>query len=226
MEPMISTHGLTKRVPSPEGELTILEDINLEIEVGETLAVVGSSGSGKSTLLGLMAGLDLPSSGEVWLAGKALGELDEDGRAALRAEHVGFVFQSFQLLDSLTALENVMLPLELAGARKPRASAQAILSQVGLEARVNHYPNQLSGGEQQRVAIARAFASHPKVLFADEPTGNLDRRTGEQIAELLFEINAHQRTTLVLVTHDPALAGACKRQVELSGGKLVNGAGS
>lgn len=223
MEPMIVTRELAKRVPSPEGELTILEGVNLEVEVGETLAVVGASGSGKSTLLSLMAGLDLPSSGQVQLAGKTLGDLDEDGRAALRADHVGFVFQSFQLLGSLTALENVMLPLELAGGAKPRDKARNSLAQVGLESRLRHYPNQLSGGEQQRVAIARAFASEPDVLFADEPTGNLDRRTGEQVAKLLFDMNTREGTTLVLVTHDLSLAGECGRQVELAGGRTVVG---
>jgi len=221
MQAMILTQGLTKRVSSPDGELTILEGINLEVAVGETLAIVGASGSGKSTLLGLMAGLDVPSAGEVTLAGQQLCELDEDERAQLRADHVGFVFQSFQLLGSLTALENVMLPLELAGKRKSRDRARSILGLVGLENRLKHYPNQLSGGEQQRVAIARAFALDPDILFADEPTGNLDRRTGAQIAELMFEMNSSKRTTLVLVTHDRNLAEKCSRAVELEQGRAI-----
>lgn len=221
MQAMILTQGLTKRVSSPDGELTILEGINLEVAVGETLAIVGASGSGKSTLLGLMAGLDVPSAGAVTLAGQQLCELDEDERAQLRADHVGFVFQSFQLLGSLTALENVMLPLELAGKRKSRDRARSILALVGLENRLKHYPNQLSGGEQQRVAIARAFALDPDILFADEPTGNLDRRTGAQIAELMFEMNSSKRTTLVLVTHDRNLAEKCSRAVELEQGRAI-----
>jgi putative ABC transport system ATP-binding protein len=220
-EPIILARGLAKRVPSPEGELTILERVDLVIGKGETVAIVGASGSGKSTLLGLLAGLDAPSAGHVELAGQSLQALDEDGRARLRARHVGFVFQSFLLLPSLTALENVMLPLELAGRPEPRARARAILARVGLAERVNHYPNQLSGGEQQRVAIARAFAPEPDILFADEPTGNLDRGTGRRIADLLFELNRAERTTLVLVTHDVGLAERCRRRIELVAGRAI-----
>ena len=212
---------LGKRVTSPEGELTILSAIELVIAAGETVAIVGASGSGKSTLLGLLAGLDTPSQGTVRLNGVDLATLDEDGRAAMRAGTVGFVFQSFQLLPSLTALENVMLPLELAGSASPAQSASKILKRVGLEPRVHHYPNQLSGGEQQRVAIARAFAGEPTLLFADEPTGNLDQNTGARIGELLFELNREHQTTLLLVTHDPALAQPCDRIVELDQGRIV-----
>ena len=224
--PYLSTTSLGKRVPSPEGELIILDDINLSVAPGESLAIVGTSGSGKSTLLGLMAGLDTASHGGVFLDGHDLGTLDEDGRAALRASRVGFVFQSFQLLPSLTALENVMLPLELGGRADPRHGAKIILDRVGLADRVQHYPKQLSGGEQQRVAIARAYAGEPRILFADEPTGNLDRKTGERIGELLFTLNHEHGTTLVLVTHDVRLAGRCDRVVELDGGKIVNGVSS
>ena len=214
--------GLSKRVVSPEGELTILSNIQLSVEAGETVAIVGASGSGKSTLLGLLAGLDTPSEGTVRLNGVDLSTLDEDGRAGARAGTVGFVFQSFQLLPSLTALENVMLPLELAGANAPADGARKILKRVGLEQRVQHYPKQLSGGEQQRVAIARAFAGEPSLLFADEPTGNLDQNTGARIVELLFELNRERRTTLLLVTHDPALAQPCERIIELDQGRIVN----
>ncbi len=221
--PYLSTTSLGKRVPSPEGELIILDDINLRVATGESLAIVGASGSGKSTLLGLMAGLDTASHGNVFLDGQDLGALDEDGRAALRASRVGFVFQSFQLLPSLTALENVMLPLELAGRPDPRQGAEIILDRVGLADRVQHYPKQLSGGEQQRVAIARAYAGEPRILFADEPTGNLDRKTGERVGELLFTLNHEHGTTLVLVTHDVRLAERCDRIVELDGGRIVNG---
>ena len=224
--PYLSTTSLGKRVPSPEGELIILDDINLSVAPGESLAIVGTSGSGKSTLLGLMAGLDTSSHGSVFLDGHDLGTLDEDGRAALRASRVGFVFQSFQLLPSLTALENVMLPLELGGRADPRHGAKIILDRVGLADRVQHYPKQLSGGEQQRVAIARAYAGEPRILFADEPTGNLDRKTGERIGELLFTLNHEHGTTLVLVTHDVRLAERCDRVVELDGGKIVNGVSS
>ena len=224
--PYLSTTSLGKRVPSPEGELIILDDINLSVAPGESLAIVGASGSGKSTLLGLMAGLDTASHGSVFLDGHDLGTLDEDGRAALRASRVGFVFQSFQLLPSLTALENVMLPLELGGRADPRRGAEIILDRVGLAERVQHYPKQLSGGEQQRVAIARAYAGEPRILFADEPTGNLDRKTGERIGELLFTLNHEHGTTLVLVTHDVRLAERCDRVVELDGGKIVNGVSS
>ena len=224
-ESILKTAGLGKRVPSPEGELVILADISLSIARGEKLAIVGASGSGKSTLLGLMAGLDAATEGSVHLDGHDLGALDEDGRAALRAGRVGFVFQSFQLLPSLTALENVMLPLELADHDAPEAAARSILDRVGLSARLRHYPKQLSGGEQQRVAIARAFATNPKVLFADEPTGNLDTATGQKIIELLFDLNREHGTTLVLVTHDSRLAEPCDRIVTLDGGRLVNGEG-
>jgi len=221
--PYLSTTSLGKRVPSPEGELIILDDINLNVAAGESLAIVGASGSGKSTLLGLMAGLDTASRGNVFLDGHDLGALDEDGRAGLRASRVGFVFQSFQLLPSLTALENVMLPLELGGRPDPRRGAEVILQRVGLADRVQHYPMQLSGGEQQRVAIARAYAGEPRILFADEPTGNLDRKTGERIGELLFTLNHEHGTTVVLVTHDARLAERCDRIVELDGGRIVNG---
>ena len=221
--PYLRTTSLGKRVPSPEGELVILDDISLSIAPGESLAIVGASGSGKSTLLGLMAGLDTASHGNVFLDGHDLGTLDEDGRAGLRARRVGFVFQSFQLLPSLTALENVMLPLELASRADPRQGAEIILGRVGLGDRLAHYPKQLSGGEQQRVAIARAYAGEPMILFADEPTGNLDRKTGERIGELLFTLNHEHGTTLVLVTHDVRLAGRCDRIVELDGGRIVNG---
>ena len=220
-EPFLEVTGLGKRVPSPEGELVILRDINLVIARAQTVAVVGESGSGKTTLIGLMAGLDLPTEGAVRLDRQDLASLDEDGRAALRASHVGFVFQTFQLLASLTALENVMLPLELAGRTHARDAAADVLARVGLERRLQHYPNQLSGGEQQRVAIARAYATRPSLLFADEPTGNLDRKTGERIRALLFALNREHDTTLVLVTHDPGLAAHCDRVVQLDGGRLV-----
>jgi putative ABC transport system ATP-binding protein len=220
--PVVEARGVEKRVTSPEGELTILSAVDLTIFARETVAIIGASGSGKSTLIGLLAGLDLPSRGIVRLDGHDLAEIDEDGRAALRGQLVGFVFQSFQLLPSLTALENVMLPLELAGESKPRRRGQDIMERVGLEHRLHHYPRQLSGGEQQRVAIARAFAAEPKVLFADEPTGNLDQNTGGRVADLLFELNREQGTTLVLVTHDPRLADPCNRVVKLDGGRLTS----
>jgi putative ABC transport system ATP-binding protein len=210
-----------KQVSSPEGTLAILSGVSLAIARGETVAVMGASGAGKSTLLALLAGLDEPTSGEVRLAGKDLTRLDEDGRAAVRAGHVGFVFQSFHLVPSLTALENVMLPLELAGRGDARAAALEVLARVGLAERVGHYPRQLSGGEQQRVAIARAFVTRPDVLFADEPTGNLDATTGERIMELLFGLNAETGTTLVLVTHDRALAARCGRVIRLDAGRVV-----
>jgi putative ABC transport system ATP-binding protein len=212
---------LGKHVATPGGELVILDGVNLAVAHGESLAIVGASGSGKSTLLGLLAGLDAPTSGRVILDGHDLTQLDEDGRAALRASRVGFVFQAFHLLPGLTAQENVMLPLELAGAERPREQARAVLARVGLEQRLAHYPRQLSGGEQQRVAIARAFAGSPALLFADEPTGNLDQRTGERIIELLFGLNRERRTTLVLVTHDVRLASPCDRTVELDAGRLL-----
>ena len=220
--PFLQAVDLEKRVVSPEGELVILTDINLAIERGETIAIVGASGSGKSTLLSLLAGLDAPSGGEVVFDGQSLSALDEDGRAGLRAGRVGFVFQSFQLLPSLTAVENVMLPLELAEHSDPRGAAADILARVGLEQRLHHYPNQLSGGEQQRVALARAFAGEPQLLFADEPTGNLDQQTGSHVVELLFDLNRERDTTLVLVTHDMRLAQPCDRVIELAAGKIVN----
>ena len=219
---MLSAQQLTKQVNSPEGILTILDSVSLQIGAGETVAIVGTSGAGKSTLLALLAGLDVPSSGSIALNGESLTQLDEDGRAALRARHVGFVFQSFHLVPSLTALENVMLPLELAGGKAVRPQALAALEQVGLSARAGHYPNQLSGGEQQRVAIARAFVTQPKILFADEPTGNLDTHTGERIINLLFELNAAHGTTLVLVTHDLQLAQRCQRIIRLDDGRVLN----
>jgi putative ABC transport system ATP-binding protein len=217
---IVKVQNLGKQVTSPEGELVILDDVSFDVNDGEAIAVVGASGSGKSTLLGLLAGLDTPTHGKVILDGQVLSELDEDGRAALRSRRVGFVFQSFQLLPSLTALENTMLPLELAEGDGARETATEVLGRVGLAERVHHYPNQLSGGEQQRVAIARAFASNPKILFADEPTGNLDQKTGERIIDLLFSINRERGTTLVLVTHDPALAEHCDKTLELEAGKL------
>jgi putative ABC transport system ATP-binding protein len=219
---ILTARNLSKVVPSTEVELTILHDLSLELVSGDSLAIVGSSGSGKSTLLGLLAGLDLPSSGSVVLAGNDLASLDEDQRARVRAEHVGFVFQSFQLLDSLNALENVMLPLELEGHADARQRARTLLDRVGLGQRLSHDPRQLSGGEQQRVAIARAFAAEPAVLFADEPTGNLDSQTGERISDLLFELNKERGATLVLVTHDERLAHRCQRLIRLEGGHLVD----
>jgi putative ABC transport system ATP-binding protein len=212
---------LSKTVQSGDAPLTILDDVTFEVEDGATIAIVGASGSGKTTLLGLLAGLDRPTAGDVWLDGQALSSLDEDARAALRQKLLGFVFQSFQLLPALTAHENVMLPLELAGADDARAKARVWLERVGLGKRLHHYPRQLSGGEQQRVAIARAFAGEPKLLMADEPTGNLDGATGVEVAELMFRLNREHGTTLVLVTHDPALAGRCLRRLSLSAGRLV-----
>ena len=218
---MVAASGLSKQVATAAGPLDILTDIDLQIHAGEAVAIVGVSGSGKSTLLGLLAGLDLPSSGAVRLAGHHMNALDEDGRAQVRGELVGFVFQSFQLLPGLTALENVMLPLELANAPAPRDQATGLLERVGLAERLTHYPKQLSGGEQQRVAIARAFSMQPAILFADEPTGNLDSSTGETIIELLFELNHEHHATLVLVTHDEALAGRCERHIRLEAGRVV-----
>ncbi len=223
---MIRTENLQKRVPMAGRELEILKGISFEIKSGESVAIVGASGSGKSTLLGLLAGLDEASGGRVVIGGTELGALDEDGRAAFRAENVGFVFQSFQLLPALTALENVMLPLELKGQQDARAQAEHFLGRVGLAARLDHYPRQMSGGEQQRVAIARAFASRPDILFADEPTGNLDTRTGAHIIDLLFALNQEHGTTLVLVTHDLKLAERCERQLRLEGGELAGEKGS
>ncbi|MCB1765938.1 MAG: ABC transporter ATP-binding protein [Candidatus Competibacteraceae bacterium] len=219
-ETIIRVEDLGKQVTSPEGPLTILDALHFNIFKGESVAVVGASGSGKSTLLGLLAGLDAPTQGRVWLAGVNLNSLDEDGRALLRAQRVGFVFQSFQLLTGLTALENIMLPLELAGQADARQQALELLERVGLQARARHYPSQLSGGEQQRVAIARAFAGRPDVLFADEPTGNLDQKTGHRIIELLFALNREQGATLVLVTHDQELAAYCDRVLELDDGRM------
>jgi putative ABC transport system ATP-binding protein len=219
--PALQVDGLGKRVALPSGELTILDGVAFRIARGDSVAIVGASGSGKSTLLSLMAGLDTPSGGEVRIDGAALSTLDEDGRARVRAEKVGFVFQSFQLLPSLTALENVMLPLELRGERDAQSPARAILEKVGLGARLEHYPRQLSGGEQQRVALARAFVTRPSLLFADEPTGNLDTLTGQAIIELLFALNADAGTTLVLVTHDDQLAARCARTLRLDSGRLV-----
>jgi putative ABC transport system ATP-binding protein len=223
MDTVLAAEGVGKQVSSPEGTLAILADVSVAIGRGETVAVVGASGAGKSTLLALLAGLDVPTAGKVWLAGHELTALDEDGRAVVRAGHVGFVFQSFHLLPSLTALENVMLPLELARRGDARSMAFDVLAKVGLAARAGHYPRQLSGGEQQRVAIARAFVTRPDVLFADEPTGNLDTTTGERIMDLLFKLNADGQTTLVLVTHDRALAARCGRVVRLDAGRVVEG---
>ncbi|MEO6104719.1 MAG: ABC transporter ATP-binding protein [Pseudoxanthomonas sp.] len=214
--------NLGKRVSLPSGELTILQGVGFDIAHGDTVAVIGASGSGKSTLLSLLAGLDTPSDGSVLLDGEALSRLDEDGRARIRGEKVGFVFQSFQLLPSLTALENVMLPLELRGDADAQGPAQQILRKVGLGERLGHYPRQLSGGEQQRVALARAFVTRPSLLFADEPTGNLDTHTGQAIIELLFALNAEAGTTLVLVTHDEHLAERCGRILRLDSGGLVD----
>jgi putative ABC transport system ATP-binding protein len=217
----IKTEAIAKVVPTAEGQLTILEGIDLEINAGETVAIVGASGSGKTTLIGIMAGLDLPSDGRTFLSGVELTALDEEQRALVRGEQVGFVFQTFQLLGSLTALENVMLPGELRGESTAAVQARELLGKVGLAERLDHYPRQLSGGEQQRVAIARAFASKPRVLFADEPTGNLDTATGQKIIDLIFELNAEYATTLVLVTHDDRLASRCQRVVELDAGRVV-----
>jgi len=218
---VLEARNVSKTVPSPEGPLTILADVSLSVRTGETLAIIGASGAGKSTLLALLAGLDSPSAGRVLIAGADLTELDEDGRAAIRGRHVGFVFQSFHLIPSLTALENVMLPLELRGRGDARETAAQALAQVGLTARGAHYPKQLSGGEQQRVAIARAYVTHPDVLFADEPTGNLDTHTGQRITDLLFELNRSTGSTLVLVTHDRELASRCSRILELDAGRAV-----
>jgi putative ABC transport system ATP-binding protein len=221
--PVLRAMGLSKKVTSPEGPLTILDHADLQIEQGETIAIVGASGAGKSTLLGLLAGLDVPSEGQVWVDGTELTALDEDGRAALRADRVGFVFQSFHLVPSLTALENVMLPLELSDATNPVQAARDALNTVGLEPRRRHYPHQLSGGEKQRVAIARAFVVKPSILFADEPTGNLDHKTGQQVVDLLFQLNSESGTTLVLVTHDLNLAARCQRIYYMEGGRFVDG---
>jgi putative ABC transport system ATP-binding protein len=220
---VLEARHVTKQVSSPDGTLTIVDDVSFTVPRGESVAIVGASGAGKSTLLAILAGLDTPSSGAVFLDGRELTALDEDGRAAARARHVGFVFQSFHLMPSLTALENVLLPLELAGEPGAAPIARAALGQVGLDARIAHYPRQLSGGEQQRVAIARAFVGRPDVLFADEPTGNLDTVTGTRVAELLFDLNRAAGTTLVLVTHERELARRCNRVLELDAGRLVRG---
>jgi putative ABC transport system ATP-binding protein len=220
---VLEARNVTRQVSSPEGPLTIVRDISLTVAARESIAIVGASGAGKSTLLAMLAGLDLPTSGQVWLAGSNLSLLDEDHRARLRAQRVGFVFQSFHLVPSLTAVENVMLPLELAGRGDARAGAADMLARVGLGGRLGHYPRQLSGGEQQRVALARASVGSPAVLFADEPTGNLDTVTGARIAQLLFELNTGSQTTLVLVTHDRALAARCGRVLTMEAGAMQQG---
>ena len=219
---MIEVSNISKQVTTAEGTLSILEQINLSLEGGESLAIVGPSGSGKSTLLGILAGLDLPSSGSVSLDGQDITLMDEEGRAAVRAETVGFVFQSFHLFPGLTALENVALPLELQGDKEALVTAAYYLQRVGLEHRISHYPRQLSGGEQQRVAVARAFSCKPRILFADEPTGNLDTVTGKKINDLLFDLNREEGTTLVLVTHEQNLANRCGQRLELAAGRQVN----
>lgn len=219
---VVSARALSQRVTTADGELTILSEVDLAVAAGDTLAITGASGSGKSTLLGLLAGLDRPSAGTIMLLGETLTDLDEDARARLRAGRVGFVFQSFQLLPALSALENILLPLELAGRNDARARAADWLARVGLAARASHTPRQLSGGEQQRIAIARAFATDPQIVFADEPTGNLDADTGARIIDLLFELNARAGTTLVLVTHDEALASRCTRRLHLVAGRVAD----
>ena len=217
----IAVSGLSKRVADASGELTILHSVDFTVQKAETLAIVGASGSGKSTLLGLLAGLDTPSEGTVVLDGVDIFALDEDGRAALRKEKLGFVFQSFQLLPHLTALENVMLPLELTGDSNARLKAEVMLGRVGLSSRLKHYPKFLSGGEQQRVALARAFVTEPPLLLADEPTGSLDAATGEAVIQLMFELNRERGSTLVLVTHDPSIAARCSRTITIAAGRLV-----
>lgn len=219
--PAIEAINLTKRVADATGELTILQAVDFTVQAGDTLAIIGASGSGKSTLLGLLAGLDTPSDGTVKLDGTDIFALDEDGRAGLRKSKLGFVFQSFQLLGHLNALENVMLPLELRGDGKAKDKAEAMLARVGLSTRLKHYPKYLSGGEQQRVALARAFVSEPPLLFADEPTGSLDAATGAAVIQLMFELNRERGSTLVLVTHDPSIAALCKRTITISAGRLV-----
>jgi len=220
--PAIAAAGLTKRVADATGELTILQDVNFTVHAGATLAIVGASGSGKSTLLGLLAGLDTPSEGSVEINGVDIFALDEDGRAALRKAQLGFVFQSFQLLSHMNALENVMLPLELRADREARPKAEAMLARVGLGSRLKHYPKYLSGGEQQRVALARAFVCEPPLLFADEPTGSLDAVTGESVIRLMFELNQERNSTLVLVTHDPSIAQLCRKTITIAAGRLVD----
>ncbi|UCB56038.1 MAG: ATP-binding cassette domain-containing protein [Thiotrichales bacterium] len=218
----VEARKLGKQVTTREGVLTLLDDINFQIDAGTSVAVLGASGSGKTTLLGLLAGLDAPTRGDIIMDNRKLNEFDEDGRAQIRAELVGFVFQNFQLLFGMTALENVMLPLELAQAPHPRRTAEELLDRVGLGERIHHYPNQLSGGEQQRCAIARAFATQPRCLFADEPTGNLDSETGKRIIELLFELNTEHGTTLIMATHDDQLSRLCDRRLRLDAGRLVD----
>ncbi len=220
--PPIAIRHLSKQVADSSGLLTILHDIDFEVSARQSVAIVGASGSGKSTLLSIMAGLDTPTQGTVWMAGEDLFTLDEDARAAWRGRHLGFVFQNFQLLGHLSALENVMLPLELQGQPRARALATQMLERVGLGQRLSHYPRVLSGGEQQRVALARAFVVQPAVLLADEPTGSLDHATGETVMELMFELNRASGTTLVLVTHDPAVASRCDRQLRIEAGRLVD----
>lgn len=218
---ILTADAVTKRVKTAEHELTILDNVSLSVKAGQSLAIVGPSGAGKSTLLGLLAGLDTPTEGQIWIGDKEITRMDEEGRAAVRADMVGFVFQTFQLLSSLTALENVSLPMELAGERKARDRATDYLQKVGLGERLGHYPKQLSGGEQQRVAIARAFACQPKILFADEPTGNLDQGTGLKICDLLFGLNEQSDTTLILVTHEQRLADRCEHTIVIDDGRLV-----
>lgn len=220
---MLKVQRLSKTYPTPQGPLTVLHEIDFSLEAGETLAIVGPSGSGKTTLLSLCAGLDQPTSGEVVLAGESLSGLDEDARARARNAHVGFVFQNFQLIPTLTALENVLVPLELRGESGQEAAAQNLLLRVGLAARADHYPVQLSGGEQQRVALARAFINRPRILFCDEPTGNLDGDTARAMIDLIFGLNAETNTTFVLVTHDLELARRCRRRIRLRGGRVENG---
>jgi putative ABC transport system ATP-binding protein len=219
---IVKAEGLTKQVATPDHVLVIVRNATFEVRAGEAVAILGASGSGKSTLLGLLAGLDVPTSGRAFIGGEDLFALDEDGRAALRGQRVGFVFQSFQLLPALTALENVMLPLELAGGADVAARARSVLERVGLGERLGHYARQLSGGEQQRVAVARAFVTEPRLLFADEPTGNLDSATGEHIIDLLFQMNREHGTTLVLVTHDAELAKRCDRRLHIAGGEITH----
>ena len=221
-ELILKIEQISKRVKTADHELTILSDVSFNVKIGQSLAIIGPSGAGKSTLLGLLAGLDTPTKGRIWIGEHEITAMDEEGRAAVRAELVGFVFQTFQLLGSLTALENVSLPMELAGEDNARERAIEYLQKVGLSERVNHYPKQLSGGEQQRVAIARAFACQPKILFADEPTGNLDQATGLKVSDLLFELNEQSETTLVLVTHEQRLADRCQQTIIIDDGRLVS----
>lgn len=222
LAPSIEVQHLSKRVADATGELTILNEINFTVQAGETLAIVGASGSGKSTLLGILAGLDTPTTGKVILDGVDIFALDEDGRAGFRKEKLGFVFQSFQLLAHLNALENVMLPLELRGDKSAREKSEVMLDRVGLSTRLRHYPKYLSGGEQQRVALARAFVTEPPLLFADEPTGSLDATTGESVIQLMFNLNRERGSTLILVTHDLSIASRCGRTLTIAGGRLVN----